>query len=493
MASKIDPRQWNRLFARTAETGWPLQTRIREMTLAAIRAGWLGAGSALPSSRELAEQLGVARNTVLLAYQHLVDDELVESRERSGYFVRRGSVIGRRTEAATPSAAPVDWRRLLTIRPSEQRNIAKPQDWLDYPYPFLYGQFDPALFPLQAWRECARQALGLLAVRGWGPDLIDGDDPELVEQIRTRLLPRRGIWAPAEEVMVTLGAQQALYMLAELLIRPDTVVGVEDPGYPDARNIFRLKTAELRGLRVDHAGVIPEAIPEDCRLLYLTPSRQCPTGARLPLERRRQILALAEARDMILIEDDYESNFGVVSEPLPMLRSLDQGGRVIYVGSLSKILAPGLRAGYVVAAPGLLREARALRRLMLRHAPSNNQRALALFMALGHLDGLLRKVAEAVQERSDALQAALARHLPELTYSRGSGRSCFWVRGTGGLDSGALGERARAAGILIEPGHVFFMSEQPPTEYFRLGFSAIPTGHIEPGIRLLAQLVHASG
>ena len=463
------------------------------MTLAAIHAAWLQPGSALPSSRELAEQLGVARNTVLLAYQHLVDDGLVDARERSGYFVRLELTFDRRTAPATAVSEHLDWDRLLAIRPSAQRNIAKPPDWLHYPYPFLYGQFDPALFPIQAWRECARQALGLLEVRGWGPDLIDGDDPDLVEQIRSRLLPRRGIWAPADEVMVTLGAQQALYMLAELLIGPDTVVGIEDPGYPDVRNIFRLKTAELRALRVDEAGVVPEEIPEDCKLLFLTPSRQCPTGARLTLERRRQILALAEARDMILIEDDYESNFGVVSEPLPMLRSLDRSGRVIYIGSLSKVFAPGLRAGYVVAAPGLLREARALRRLMMRHAPTNNQRALALFMALGHLDGLLHKVTQASQERSETLRAALARHLPEVTYSHGSGCSSYWVRGPDGLDSAALSRRARAAGILIEPGNVFFMSETPPSEYFRLGFSAIPDGHIEPGIRLLAQLVRTSG
>jgi GntR family transcriptional regulator/MocR family aminotransferase len=227
---------------------------------------------------------------------------------------------------------------------------------------------------------------------------------------------------------------------------------------------------------------------EDCQLLFVTPMRQCPTGIILPLERREQLIALAEMHDKLLIEDDYESNFGFYTEALPTLRSLDCSGRVLYVGSLSKTLAPGLRLGYIVASPELVREARALRRLMLRHAPANNQRAVALFVALGHLDALLRKFALALRERAAAMREAFARHLPEFAYSYGAGGSSFWVRGPDGLDSRALARRAQAAGILIETGDVFFMSEAPPLNYFRLGFSSIPIDRIEPGIRALAQL-----
>lgn len=492
---RIDHASWDRLFARTAETGRPLQARLREMVVAAIGDGWLSAETPLPSSRELARKLGVARNTVLLAYQQLVDDEVLEARERSGYFVRPTV----RAPVSTDGAAPPQnggagaWPGRFAVRPSGQRNIAKPVDWLNFPYPFVYGQFDPTLFPINDWRECARQALSVLEIHGWAADLVDQDDPELVDQIRARILPRRGIWATADQIMITLGAQQALYLLGELLVRPGMVVGVEEPGYPDARNIFALKSAALRMLPVDDEGIDPDDVPNDCRLLFLTPSRQCPTGVRLPKVRRERLLELAERRDLLIIEDDFESNFGLTSGAATAMRGLDGGGRVLYVGSLSKTLAPGLRFGYIVAPEEVICEARALRRLMLRHAPTNNQRALALFLALGHFDRLLRKNIEVLSERAEAIKDGLERHFPGFAFSCAAGGSSVWVRGVDGLNSGALAERARGAGVLIEPGEVFFGRADAPTQYFRLGFSSIPVTRIDAGLRRLADQLGEPG
>ncbi len=490
MARRIDHASWDRLFVRTAASGRSLQARLREMVVSAITEGWLGADMPLPSSRELAKNLGVARNTVLLAYQQLVDEEVLEARERSGYFVRpvERDPSATRPKSSESSGVALDWTARFAIRPSAQRNIAKPQDWINAPYPFLYGQSDPTLFPINDWRECARQALSVLEIRGWAADLVDGDDPELVEQIRTRVLPRRGIWATQDEIMITLGAQQALYLLAELLVRPGMTVGMEEPGYPDARNIFALKSARLEPLPVDGRGIDPDDISEDCRLLFLTPSRQCPTGARLPTDRRTRLLALAEARDMMIIEDDFESNFGLSSDAAPAMRGMDEGGRVLYVGSLSKTLAPGLRVGYIIGPPAVIREARALRRLMLRHAPTNNQRALALFLALGHFDRLLRRLIDVLEERADAMQAALVRSMPAFDISCGVGGSSVWVKGPEGLDSRALAIAARDAGVLIEPGDVFFQRNDPPRNVFRLGFSSIPVTRIDQGIDILGSI-----
>ncbi|MGI9437459.1 MAG: PLP-dependent aminotransferase family protein, partial [Geminicoccaceae bacterium] len=421
MARRIDQASWDRLFVRTAASGRPLQARLREMVVSAISEGWLGADTPLPSSRQLARNLGVARNTVLLAYQQLVDEDVLEARERSGYFVRAGGRTRPCHEhlSRPPLTGTVDWSTRLAIHPGNQQNIAKPADWLNFPYPFIYGQVDPTLFPINDWRECARQALSALEIRGWAADLVDGDDPELVEQIRTRILPRRGIWAASDEIMITLGAQQALFLLAELLVSPGMAVGVEEPGYPDARNIFSLKSAELRMMPVDKGGIDPDGLPEDCRFLFLTPSRQCPTGIRLSKDRRLRLLELAEMRDMIIIEDDFESNFGLTDNASTALRGMDANGRVLYVGSLSKTLAPGLRVGYIVGPPAIVREARALRRLMLRHAPTNNQRALALFLALGHFDRLLRKTVSALGERAAIMGAALEQHMPAFEVSYG--------------------------------------------------------------------------
>ena len=495
MVRRIDQASWDRLFARTVASGRPLQARLREMMISAISEGWLSADTPLPSSRQLARNLGVARNTVLLAYQQLVDEDVLEARERSGYFVKpSGSSLpcAERIAKAEPGPA-VDWRSHLAIMPGCQRNIDKPLDWLNFPYPFLYGQSDPTLFPINDWRECARQALSVLEIRGWAADLVDGDDPELVEQIRTRVLPRRGIWAGSDEIMITLGAQQALYLLAELLVRPGMVVGMEEPGYPDARNIFSLKSADLRMLQVTKDGLDPDDVPEDCRLLFLTPSRQCPTGVRLPVERRRRLLELAESRDMLLIEDDFESNFGLTQDASTAMRGMDGSSRVLYVGSLSKTLAPGLRVGYIVGPSTVMCEARALRRLMLRHPPTNNQRALALFLALGHFDRLLRKSTDILAERSTAMCAALERHLPTFEVTAGTGGSSVWVKGPDDLDSRSLAIAAKQTGVLIEPGDVFFHSDQPPKNYCRLGFSSIPTTRIEPGIEILSKIAAEAG
>jgi GntR family transcriptional regulator / MocR family aminotransferase len=492
MGGRVDRAMWGRLFELSAKGSGPLQARIRQTVVTAILDGRLAPGTAVPSSRELADQLGVARNTVVLAYQHLVDDGFLVSRERSGYFVStevsalkaNGAAAGQHQESAGPH-----WAKRFVVRPSAQRNIVKPQDWQSYPYPFLYGQFDPTLFPTADWRECSRRALGAVEMKGWAPDLIDGDDPLLIEQIRTRVLPRRGVWVTAPEVMVTIGAQQALFLLAELLVHHRITVGIENPGYPDARNIFSIKTPRIHAIPVDGGGAAPEGGVAGCDYVYLTPSYQCPTTATMPLNRREALLAQAAEHDFIIIEDDYETETNFSEEPTPALKSLDGCQRVIYIGSLSKILAPGLRLGYIVAPAELIREARAMRRLMLRHPPANNQRTAALFLSLGHHEALARRLAHIHRDRSLVLKRALDAHLPDFAYASGPGGSSYWVTGPDWLDARELAERAMRQGVLLEPGDVFFTAEEPPLNHLRLGFSSIAADRIEAGIAQLAAIV----
>src|SRR5476651_2245421 len=249
----------DQLFHLEARSGATLQTQLRQMLVAAIRDGQLPPVSALPSCRKLADTLAVARNTVALAYQDLVEEGFLISRQRSGYFVSQ-EIDPSRLDPTPGSAIPLgrqpDWLKRLRRRPSTQRNIVKPRNWQEYKYPFIYGQFDPALFPIAAWRECSRQALSLPAVREWASDSFTDDDPQLIEQIRTLLLPRRGVFVGPEEILLTVGAQHAIYLLASLLIDERTVVGMEDPGYADARNIFLLRTGRLNGLPVDDQGMM---------------------------------------------------------------------------------------------------------------------------------------------------------------------------------------------------------------------------------------------
>jgi len=484
------------LFHLSGHPETTLQAQLREQLVSAILAGHIRPGGPVPSSRRLARQLGVSRNTVTLAYQHLVDDGYLVARERSGYYVSADVLAGRAPAPPRPCAAtaPPDWQRRLHLRPAAQRNIAKPRNWHRYPYPFIYGQVDPALFPLAEWRECCREALSLAAMQGWARDRVDGDDPLLIEELRTRVLPRRGVWARPEEILVTVGAQQALYLLARLLVGASDTVGVEDPGYVDARNIFAIQTRRLRPLAVDADGLVVDARLGGCRYVYATPSHQSPTTVTMSLARRRALLDAAARHDLVIVEDDYESETNFVGEPTPALKSLDANERVIYVGSLSKTLAPGLRLGFMVAPAELIREARALRRLMLRHPPANNQRTVALFLARGCHDSLVRRLSHAYRERWQAMGRSLARHLPESARAPTFGGTSYWVRGPAGLDARALARRAMARGILIEPGDVHFMGgASAPRNCFRLGFSSIPVDRIEPGIRELARLVHRMG
>jgi GntR family transcriptional regulator/MocR family aminotransferase len=305
------------------------------------------------------------------------------------------------------------------------------------------------------------------------------------------VLPRRGVWAQADEIVITVGAQHALYSVADLLVREGTRVGIEDPGYPDARNIFASRSSQLVPLPVDGQGLVVDEGLRELDFVYTTPSHQCPTTVTMPLERREALLRMADAEDLILIEDDYESENRFDGEPTPALKSLDRSNRVIYVGSLSKTLAPGLRIGYVVGPVPLIAELRALRRLMLRHPPAYIQRAFALFLSLGHHDALLRRLAAAQRERVGLLLAALARHMPQCEVVPVSGGGSCWVRLPEGLSATELAARALAQGVVIEPGDVFFMAEPPPAAYFRLGYASIAPQAIEPGIEVLGGLVRA--
>ncbi|MEE3504058.1 PLP-dependent aminotransferase family protein [Acidiphilium acidophilum] len=490
-APKVNEALWRALFRLAPRSEAPLQLQLRRILVAAILDGRLPPGSALPSSRDLAKILTISRNTVALAYRQLIDDDLIEARERIGYFTRTSDLAGSLAVNTLPSpqsGCPV-WSERIIKRYSQQRNIRKPRNWHEYPYPFVYGQSDPTLFPLAEWRECSRAALAVLAVRDWSSDMIDGDDPLLIEQLQQRILPRRGIWANSNQIMITVGAQHALYLLAELLVGTGCLAGIEDPGYPDARNILEAHGAQLRTLSLPCGGLASESEFMELDMVYLTPSHQCPTSSTMEFTTREALLGIADRNDLIIIEDDYESELNFYGQATPALKSLDRSDRVIYIGSLSKTLAPGLRLGYIVAAPEVIFEARALRRLMLRHPPANNQRAAGLFLQLGYHDTLVRRLIGTFSSRAAILTEALNTHLSEFSFSPVNGGSSLWVKGPVTLDARRLANAAERVGVLIEPGDVFFHVPGAVCPYFRVGFSSIPAERIEPGIRRLASLI----
>lgn len=483
---------WMHMFRDVGRSGIALQAQIRQLLVVAIESGHLSAGRRLPSSRRLAAILGIARNTATSAYEQLMQEGYLTSHERSGVFVAPVmAVLGGRA-AAAPGAAMREWTPHFAMQPSQLLHIRKPKDWQSYPYPFLFGQFDPSLFPIQPWRESVATASSVSSVNEWAGDLIDEDDPELVAELRSRVLPRHAVWAAPDEVMITIGAQQGLYLAIRLLVGDGTPVAMEEPGYPDARHMVRLAGGQLHLLSVDGDGAVPDAGLAECRVAILTPGHQCPTTATMSAGRRRAVLAAARAHNLTVIEDNYDADLFQEGPATPPLKSADAEGHVIYIGSLSKVLAPGLRLGYVIAPAPVIREMRMLRRIMLRHPPSNNQRAMAMFISLGHYRVHLRRIAQVLAERAAAVDRLLPLRLPACRWQRGPGAASYWISGPPGLDARAMAMAAAAEGVLVEPGDVFFDQAEQGRGCFRLGFSSIRTDRIEEGLARLGRLIQHS-
>lgn len=462
-----------------------LQTQIVAKLSLAIAKGTIPLNSPMPSSRHLATQLGVGRNTVMLAYQRLLDDGLIVTHPRRGYFVNpdvERTRILERYQDMEPSHH-IDWNTRLAEKPSQWQALRKPKDWQLAPYPFVYGQMSADLFPIQPWRECARDAVSVRAIKSWAVDRIDHDEPLLLEQIRTRLLPKRGIFVEDQAIMLTVGAQHALYMIAELLWRKAAVsVGIENPGYSDLRRLIERLGAQAKPLAVDSDGLVTDAQLNDCDYVCVTPSHQSPTTVTLPHARRQELLQRASQHDFVVIEDDYESEFNFHTRPEPALKSMDTEGRVIYVGSVSKTLAPGLRMGYIVASPELIEELRGLRRLMLRHPAANNQLSVALFLARGYHDALVSKLFKIYQKRRALLVTCLEQELPELQIQASLGGSALWIQAPDSINTEQLALKAKELGVIVEPGAIHFAQPNPPKNFLRMGFSAIGEGSIAEGV-----------
>lgn len=479
----------NWTYSLPRDGGQTIQSALRQSIIGAISDGRLAAGQRLPPSRTLAGQMGVARNTVIAVYEELVARGYLVAAERRGYFIDDQAVrLAANENAPRPGAlAATDWDGRFALTPSRWRNISKPTDWQEYPYSFIYGQVDPDLFPIAVWRACSRDALGRRAVNYWAADHAMNDDPLLTEQICRQLLPRHGIYARPEEVLITLGSQQGLYLLSQILVRDGDVAGVEDPGYTDARNIFALSRGTVRPLPVDDGGLVVGPHLDGASTVVVTPAYQCPTMVTMPKDRRAALLDWARAADAVLIEDDYEGESRFEPEEFS-LKSMDRDGRVIYLGTLSKMLAPGVRLGFMVGPAPVIREARALRRLMHRCAPLNNQRTAAIFLAEGHCLGLLRTLGQALKDRWEIAIAETARRLPDFRRSPSRGGSSIWLTCPPDIAPAELLARAKPRGVLFEPGEPFFAAS-PAAGHIRLGLSSIATDRVAAGIGILAECV----
>ena len=467
-----------------------LQTRVQQMIASGILSGRFEQGEKLPSTRKLAEYLGVSRITVSLAFTELQSNDYLISKDRSGFYVSKNAPPPPSFSEKTGVRDTVDWSKMIGQRFSIENWPAKPQNWSSFPFPFIYGQTDPSLFDHSNWRQCALMALGAKDFSSLTSDYYDQDDIELIEFILRHSLPRRGITASTDQVLVTMGAQNALWLATQVLLNQRRTAAIENPSYPPLRDILDQSRCHVKAVNLDHYGLIPDQIPKETSVIFTTPSHQCPTTITMPLNRRQQLLETASKLDALVVEDDYEFEISSKKSASPALKSLDSDGRVIYVGSFSKSLFPGLRLGYLVGSAPFISEARALRASVLRHPPGHIQRTAAHFLRLGHYDALINRMAKQYSIRRSTMAAAIKKYQLEIAgNSSPEGGSSFWMKAPKDLDTEILAKSLMKNGVLIEPGKNFFAPPNQLENYYRLAFSSINEEKIEGGIKLVADLI----
>lgn len=480
----MKPRLLLHLFE--GQTGHGRRERLCAALREAVRSGQARLGERLPSSRDLAQDLGLSRVTVEAAYAQL---------EAEGYLCRqvgRGSFIAidmgapatRATVRMAAARALPEGAALLSRRGQrmvDTGGCAEP----DRPRAFVAGSPDLQAFPADLWRQLMQRRLR----RDAAALMFYGDPqglPALREAIARYRAQSRGVRCTAAQVLVLTSSQQALQLLASTLLDEGDAVWMEDPGYPGARTAFAAAGARLVDMALDEHGATPDPTRPRPRLVYLTPSHQFPTGRALSLERRLAFIAQAHTSGAWLIEDDYDSEFLYDQQPMPALQGLDEQGRVIYIGTFSKSLFPSVRLAYMVLPEALVAPLVTARTIVDGHPSQPMQAVAADFMDQGHFAAHLRLMRQLYRGRRDALLQALHHHLPWAEPLDSRGGLQMAVR----LPPGSERRLTRAAAQqgIATPSLGDLYHSAPRTEGWRLGFAALTPQTIEAAVAALAAL-----
>jgi GntR family transcriptional regulator/MocR family aminotransferase len=391
-----------------------LAGQIYRQLRAGIVEGRLTGGTRLPSTRDLAAQLGVSRKTTLDVFERLLAEGYLSARAGAGTFVAEGlerlpaqrsgqtrAVGSARTQAKVKAKA-----RAQPLWEEMPEAISLPRPTQALPLDFIGGVTDKSLFPFDVWRRCINQALRVQS-RGAGMYREPAGEQELRLAISRYLAFNRAVASNWDDVIVTQGAQHALDLMARVTLRPGEVAAIEDPGYPPARACFAAAGAKVVPVPVDAEGLIVHKLPDHARLVYVTPSHQFPLGMPMSLERRVELLEWAQKRGAVIIEDDYDSEFRFEGRPMEPLKSLDRAGLVAYIGTFSKTIFPELRVGYAVPPASLLGALCKARQVSDWHGCTLTQTALATFMLDGDFAKHLRRMHKAYAARRTRLLAHL--------------------------------------------------------------------------------------
>ena len=448
-----------------------------------ILAGAIPPGGRLPPTRTLAARLGVARNTVVAAYEQLLAEGFIEGRVGAGSFVSRDLPDAPASPPAVASAPPPP-------APPASRRFAGAQAHTGAfgPAPFNTGRCTLDERTLQVWRS-----LTLRRLQRPDPAWLGYTDPAgpsaLRQAIAGYLRTSRAVRCEPEQVVVTTGAQQAIDLMLRVLIEPGDRVWLEDPCYPAVRAALAAARARVVPVRVDAQGMdvaVGVAASPQARLAYVTPSSQYPLGVVLSMARRLELLAWARRSGAWVLEDDYDSEFRYAGRPLASLQGIDEGGRVIYIGTFNKALFPGLRLGYAVVPRELLEPVLAARLLSDWHPAALQAEVVADFLEEGHFAPHLRRMRQRYLTARDALVAALRDNLSDRMEIEAPDQGMkLLARLRPGLSDLAVSAAAARRGLIVRPVSPMFI-EAPPFQGLMLGFSGHEPGALRWAARELA-------
>ena len=479
------------------ESDTPLLQQVYLLLRGAILSHALVPGSRLPSTRQLADRLGVSRTSVLSAYDQLLAEGYVEGRTGSGTYVSHdvpqpvvAPAISNKPRA---KAAP----RRLSQAGMRFREIARQ---LNAPeeIPFSPGCCSVDAITIEAWRRIGSAQLKTLnAVNLHYADPVG--ELSLRIEVAQYLRAARAVRCEPEQVIIVSGAQQALDLSLRALLDPGDAVWVEDPGYLGARAALDALGAQLISVPVDDSGIMVSAgiaAEPRARAAYVTPSHQYPTGAILSMRRRLELLAWARAHGAWIIEDDYDSEFRYVGRPLASLQGIDNDSRVIYVGTLSKMLFPGIRIGFAVVPRDLVDVFTAAKFVTDRQTPTLQQVMVADFMKQGYLTGHIRRMRQRYREARDVVVKAITRHMGDLVDIEVP--ECgiqlvvhFKQKISQKISDVEVARQARLRGIVVKPVSPLYLNV-PPRQGLLIGYSGFDLHELRAASGRLAKVVRAS-
>lgn len=454
-------------------------------------------GARLPPTRALAKDLGVSRNTVITAYGELANEGLVVSRFGGGSFV---SGLARAAEAEAAGAESVGGaasseRGIILSEFARRLEHLDPSPILERPdlqFDFRYGLPIVGEFPFTTWSRliARRSTVSSVSLLGYGESA--GYRPLRLE-IAEYLRRARGITCDADQIIITNGSQQALDLIARTLIDPGDRVVLEEPQYEGARQAFSVAGARIVAVPVDQDGLQVAKLPAHssrCRAVYVTPSHQFPTGAVLSAERRKRLLEWARKHNCFVVEDDYDGELRYDVRPIEAIKGGDMDDQVIYVGTMSKVLFPSLRLGYLVSPRSLVKSLVAAKHICDRQTPMLLQSSLSDFLAQGHFNRHLVRAKRLCALRRAALLSAVDEHLGDRVVVEGANAGIhvmMWLNGRPAADVPGLVERAADNGVGIYPIDPYFI-HAPRRAGFLLGYASMDEHMIGEGIRRLSRI-----